>query len=76
MTLKKYARPLHDMEITDIKTGHVLNILEPMWLTKNETASRLRGRIEAVMDYAKAMGWREGENPALWRGWVKITKSL
>ena len=72
MTLKKYARPLHDMEITDIKTGHVLNILEPMWLTKNETASRLRGRIEAVMDYAKAMGWREGENPALWRGNLKL----
>jgi len=52
------------MEVTEIKTAHVLKILEPMWLTKNETYSRLRGRIEAVMDYAKAMGWREGENPA------------
>jgi len=68
MTLKKYAVPLHDIKVTDITTPHVLRILEPMWLTKHETASRLRGRIEAVMDYAKAMGWRTGENPALWRG--------
>jgi len=68
MTLKKYAKPLHDLPITDVTTPHVLYILEPMWLTKNETASRLRGRIEAIMDYAKAMGWRSGENPALWRG--------
>jgi len=72
MTLKKYTKPLHNMEITEIKTAHVLKILEPMWLTKNETYSRLRGRIEAVMDYAKAMGWREGENPALWRGNLKL----
>ena len=72
MTLKKYAKPLHNMEVTEIKTAHVLKILEPMWLTKNETYSRLRGRIEAVMDYAKAMGWREGENPALWRGNLKL----
>ena len=68
MTLKVYAKPLHHMLVTDIKTPHVLRILEPMWLSKHETASRLRGRIEAVMDYAKAMGWRSGENPALWRG--------
>ena len=68
MTLKKYAKPLHDIKVTDITTPHVLRILEPMWLTKHETASRLRGRIESVMDYAKAMGWRTGENPALWRG--------
>lgn len=68
MTLKEYAKPLHHLLVTDIKTPHVLRILEPMWLTKHETASRLRGRIEAVMDYAKAMGWRTGENPVLWRG--------
>ena len=72
MTLKVYAKPLHDLPITNITTPHVLSILEPMWLTKNETASRLRGRIEAVMDYAKAMGWRTGENPALWRGNLKL----
>jgi len=68
MTLKEYAKPLHPLLVTDIKMPQVLRILEPMWLTKHETASRLRGRIEAVMDYAKAMGWTTGENPALWRG--------
>jgi len=60
------------MSITDIRTPHVLSVLRPMWLSKNETASRLRGRIEAVLDYAKAMGWRSGENPALWRGNLKL----
>jgi len=68
LVLKSKEKPLHHLQVTDIKTPHVLRILEPMWLTKHETASRLRGRIEAVMDYAKAMGWRTGENPALWRG--------
>jgi len=68
MTLKVYAKPIHSLKVTDIKTPHVLRILEPMWLNKHETASRLRGRIEAVLDYAKAMGWRSGENPAVWRG--------
>lgn len=72
MTLKKYGKPLHNMEVTDIRTAHVLNVIEPIWLSKNETASRLRGRIEAVMDYAKAMGWRSGENPAGWRGNLKL----
>ena len=43
-------------------------VLEPIWREKPETASRLRGRIEAVLDYAKARGWRAGENPARWRG--------
>jgi len=68
MTLKKYAKPLHHHKINEITTPDVLRVLKPLWLSKNETASRLRGRIEAVMDYAKAMGWRTGENPALWRG--------
>lgn len=72
MTLKKYAKPLHSIEVTEIETAHVLSVIEPIWLTKNETASRLRGRIEAVMDYAKAMGWRSGENPACWRGNLKL----
>ena len=44
--------------------------LEPIWRTKSETASRLRGRIESVLDYATARGWRTGENPARWRGHV------
>ena len=54
MTLNKYAKPLHKLQVDDIKTPDVLKILEPIWMTKHETASRLRGRIEAVLDYAKA----------------------
>ncbi len=51
-----------------IGTGDVIRVLEPMWREKPETASRVRGRIEAVLDYATARGWRMGENPARWRG--------
>jgi integrase len=48
----------------------VLNILEPIWKAKPETASRIRGRIETVLDSAKARGYRDGENPARWRGHI------
>lgn len=71
MTLMVYAKPLHSLRVSQIKTQDVLAVLSPIWMTKSETASRLRGRIEAVLDYAKAMGWRTGENPALWRGNLK-----
>jgi integrase len=57
------ARP-----VDEIDTETVLAILKPIWLEKPETASRLRGRIEAVLDAAKAQGLRSGENPARWRG--------
>src|SRR5215831_9421502 len=56
------------MPVTYIDTSDVMRILEPLWREKTETASRLRGRIERILDYAKARGWREGENPARWRG--------
>jgi integrase len=46
-------------------------VLNPIWLTKSETAGRLRGRIERVLDFAKARGWRAGENPAAWRGHLR-----
>src|SRR6185437_5387915 len=52
----------------DVTTDNVLGVLKPLWLTKPETASRLRGRIERVLDFAKARGMRSGENPARWRG--------
>ena len=52
----------------DVDTGRVTRILEPIWTTKAETAARVRGRIEAVLDYAKTHGWRTGENPARWKG--------
>jgi integrase len=51
-----------------VDTGAVMRVLEPIWREKPETASRLRGRIESVLDYATARGWRTGDNPARWRG--------
>ncbi|WP_020168206.1 MULTISPECIES: tyrosine-type recombinase/integrase [Methylotenera] len=52
----------------DIKTSDVLSILKPIWETKNETANRVRGRIEKILDYATAQGFRSGDNPARWKG--------
>lgn len=68
MTLKEYAASLRDKSVADIATDDVLAVLKPLWSTKQETASRLRGRIERVLDAAKAKGLRTGENPARWRG--------
>lgn len=68
-TLETYAFPIFgDLPVDSIDTGLVLQAVEPIWNTKTETASRLRGRIEAVLDWAKARGYRSGENPARWRG--------
>jgi len=68
-TLKTYAFPIiGDMPVRDIGVQHVLDVLQPIWSTKPETASRVRMRIEAVLNSAKLMGWRTGENPAVWRG--------
>jgi integrase len=67
-TLKTYASPkIGRMSVADIETPHVMNVLEPIWLTKPETASRVRGRIEAVLGWATVSGYRKGENPARWR---------
>lgn len=68
-TLEDYAFPhFGEHPIAQISTGDVMNALEPIWRTKPETATRVRGRIEAVLDYARTRGWREGENPARWKG--------
>ena len=68
-TLKTYAYPvLGKVAVAGIDTGLVLKAVEPIWSTKSETASRLRQRIEAVLDWAKVRGYREGENPARWKG--------
>ena len=68
-TLAAYAYPtIGDLAVGAIDAGHVARILEPIWAAKPETASRLRGRIERVLDYANVHGWRSGENPARWRG--------
>jgi integrase len=68
MTLESYAAPLRGKPVDTIATDDVLAVLKPIWSTKAETASRVRGRIEKVLDAAKAKGFREGENPARWRG--------
>jgi len=68
-TLKTYAYPvLGNMAVADIDTSAVLRAIEPHWLTKTETISRLRGRIEAVLDWATVRGYRSGDNPARWKG--------
>jgi integrase len=63
-----YCAKLRDKKLADITPADVLAVLEPVWRDKNETASRLRGRIERVLDAAKVAGWRSGENPAQWKG--------
>jgi integrase len=67
-TLATYAAPLRDKPVDAISTDDVLAVLKPIWTIKPDTASRLRGRIEKVLDAAKAKGYRQGENPARWRG--------
>lgn len=68
MTLEVYAKPLRTLPVDEIRTDDVLGVLRGIWTTKPETASRVRGRIEKVLDAAKARGLRQGENPAQWRG--------
>lgn len=67
-TLNTYAASLRPLPIEAIGTADVLAVLQPIWTTKSETASRVRGRIERVLDAAKAKGLRTGDNPAAWRG--------
>lgn len=68
-TLATYVFPsLGSVAVADIETSHVTMVLEPIWLAKTETATRVRQRIEAILDWAAARGLRTGENPARWRG--------
>jgi hypothetical protein len=68
-TLRTYCSPTFGkLPVAAVDVGLVLGVLEPIWKTKPETASRVRGRIEAILGYAKALKFREGENPAQWRG--------
>lgn len=68
MTLAEYCKPLRPLPVAEVSTADVQAVLQPIWQTKPETASRIRGRIERVLDSAKAQGLRSGENPARWRG--------
>jgi integrase len=68
-TLKTYADPkLGALLVRDISLAHVLEVIEPIWKSKTETATRVRGRIEAVLDWATVRGYRSGDNPARWKG--------
>jgi integrase len=68
-TLATYAYPvIGNLPVDAVDTGLVMQILKPLWGEKNETASRVRGRIEKILDWAKVQGHRFGENPARWQG--------
>jgi integrase len=68
-TLETYIYPtLGDLSIGTITKVDIAEVLKPVWIEKNETAKRIRGRIETIFDYAKAMGYFEGDNPAEWKG--------
>jgi integrase len=68
MTLSVHAAGLRALPVSAVGTGDVLAVLQPLWHKTPETAARLRGRIERVLDFARVQGWRVGENPARWRG--------
>jgi integrase len=68
-SLESYVCPTFgDLPVQAVDVGLVMKVLEPIWTTKPETASRVRGRIESVIDWATASGFRKGENPARWKG--------
>lgn len=68
-TLSQYVYPYFgDIHVKDVDTALITKCLGEIWLTKNETAGRVRGRIESVLDWAKVNGHRQGDNPAQWRG--------
>lgn len=71
-TLTTYAYPvIAKLGMARIATHHITEILEPIWAIKPETASRVRGRIESILDWAKARHYREGDNPARWKGHIE-----
>jgi integrase len=80
-TISTYASPLFGkLPVAEIDTSLIVKCLSPMWLDKHETATRLRGRIESILGWAKTSGYRTGDNPAAWKGHLenllaKINKS-
>lgn len=71
-SLERYANPVvGDLSVEDVELAHVMEILEPIWTTKTETATRVRQRIESVLTWAAVRGYRNGENPARWEGHLK-----
>ena len=71
-SLRRFAFPvIGALPVQAINTALVMKVIEPIWNEKPETASRVRGRIESILDWAKARGYRTGENPARWKGHLK-----
>ena len=71
-SLEKFVYPfLGNLPVDKIETAHIMKVLEPIWTVKPETASRVRGRIESVLDWATTRGFRKGENPARWKGHLR-----
>ena len=70
-TLTTYAAPLRNISVDKVTTEDVLGVLKPIWTSKPETAARVRGRIETVLNAAKSRGFRSGDNPAAWTGHLK-----
>ncbi len=71
-SLEAYVYPvLGDVAVKDVDTGMIMRVLEPIWPIKSETAARVRGRVEIVLNYAAARHWRQGDNPARWRGHIE-----
>jgi integrase len=68
MTLREYAKPIREKPVNEVTTDDIVAVLKPIWTDKPETAARFRGRLERVLDAAKAKGHRDGENPARWKG--------
>ncbi len=68
-TIKMYVNPIIGKQpVNEITVEDVLKVLKPVWTSKPETASRVRGRIEQILGWAAAMGYRSGDNPAQWKG--------
>ena len=68
-SLSSYAYPtIGDLSVQDVDVGLILNVLEPIWYDKTETATRVRQRMEAILDWARVREYRAGENPARWKG--------
>jgi integrase len=68
VALATHAKVIWNLPVVSIDTGAVMEVLEPEWRAKSPTLSRVRGRIEQILDFATVRGWRSGENPARWRG--------
>lgn len=74
-TLKNDAKRLSEVKVNQITTPMILQVLQPIWNVKNDTARKIRGRIETILDYAKSLGFREGDNPARFKGHLEYSLS-